>query len=376
MSTQRLLSLDVMRGLTIAAMILVNTPGSWSYLYAPLGHAAWHGMTPTDLVFPFFLFMVGMSMVFGLKKMQEIPKPEFLFKTFKRGVLLFVIGFVIHAVPGIIAGLPSFDLSKVRIPGVLQRIGIAYVFAQIMVVYLRPKQILVSSIFLLIGYWGLLYLGSDPLTLEGNILRSVDVAVFGESHIWAMHGESGRVPFDPEGLLGSIPSIVTVLVGFWVGVLIRMKKSLSENLVSISVFGISLILAGVAWSYALPINKALWTPSYVLVTGGVGALLLVLLTWVVDVKGYKKWTSVFVVYGSNALFAYCLAELWAGALWTFIKFPNAKGEWVVAYLGVFDSLLKPNFDPYFGSLIFAVFHVVLFWLVLLPLYKRKIFIKI
>lgn len=373
---QRLLSLDVMRGITIACMILVNTPGSWSYLYAPLSHAAWNGLTPTDLIFPFFLFMVGLAMTFGLPKMQALPRKTALFNLAKRGLLLFVIGYVIHMLPALISQGSQWSFASSRIPGVLQRIGIAYTLVGILLLYLNPKQVFYTAIGILLSYWGILYLAPDPLTLEGNLIRTIDIAIFGETHIWAMQGAAGRVPFDPEGLLSTLPAVVTVLIGVWSGWILRSSDDIYKKLTHLGIYGSILGIIGVFWGFGFPINKALWSSTYVLATGGIAMMFLALLTWIIDLKGYKKWTLPFVVYGSNALFAYCLAEFWVGAMWTFVKVPDGHGNWVVAYAGIFNRWLEPTFGSYPGSLLFAIIHVVFIWAILVPLYRKKIFIKI
>lgn len=373
---QRLLSLDVMRGITIAAMILVNTPGSWEYLYTPLSHAKWDGLTPTDVIFPFFMFMVGVAMTFGLPKLQQAPRGQALWKIWKRALILIFIGWFIHALPGMIAQLGDYKLSSSRIPGVLQRIGLAYGIAATLAIWVDFKKLASISVAILLAYWAILHLKADPYSLTNNLVRDIDLAIFGESHIWGIHTPEGRVPFDPEGLLSTLPSIVTIFIGLWAGVIVKSNRTLEAKMVELAAKGTILILIGLAWHGVFPINKSLWSSSYVLVTGGIGMLTLFVLTWMIDFKGWKSWTSPFVVYGSNALFVYCLAEFWAGALWTFIKFPNSKGEMTVAYMGLWDSIFQPVFGNYPGSLAFALLHVIAFWLVLVPLYKKKIFIKI
>jgi len=369
---QRLLSLDVMRGITIAAMILVNTPGSWDYHYAPLSHAHWNGLTPTDVIFPFFMFMVGAAMTFGLPKLQNQSRGQALFKIWKRSILLIFIGWFIHALPAMIAQLGEYSLSTSRIPGVLQRIGVAYGLATTAAIFLNGKKLFHLSWVILLGYWGILNLSSDPMSLEHNMVRQLDVALFGASHLWKVQG----VPFDPEGLLSTLPSIVTIFIGLWAGLLIKSPKTLEAKMVDLAAKGTLLLLIGLMWHGVFPINKSLWTSSYVLVTGGIGMITLFMLTWMIDYKGWKSWSKPFVIYGTNALFAYCLSEFWAGALWTFIKFPNTKGESTVAYLGLWDSIFQPIFGNYPGSLIFALLHVIVFWIISLILYKKNIFIKI
>lgn len=374
--TQRLISLDVMRGMTIAAMILVNTPGSWNYLYAPLSHAKWHGLTPTDVIFPFFMFMVGTSMVFGLPKLQSAPFPRALWKIWKRALLLIFIGWFIHALPGMIAALGDYKWSTTRIPGVLQRIGIAYGIAGTIALKTPPRGIFWISITILLGYWGILQLESDPYSIDNNLVRHIDMALFGESHIWAVETANGRIPFDPEGLLSTLPSIVTVFIGLWTGWLVKGQRTLEAKMVDLAAAGVIILLVGLAWHGMFPINKSLWSSSYVLVTGGIGMLILFLLIWMIDFKGWKFWTFPFLVYGSNALFVYCLAEFWTGAMWTFIQFPGNDGKATVAYLGLWESIFQPAFGNHLGSFVFALTHVIIFWCLLLPLYKRRIFIKI
>ena len=306
---ERFLALDVFRGMTVAFMILVNTPGSWSHIYPPLRHAAWHGCTPTDLVFPFFLFVVGASMFFSFSKYQNKLNKETLLKIGKRTLLIFVIGLFINSFPQW-----TTDYSQLRIMGVLQRIALAYGLAALLVLSFSRKGVALVSVVVLFLYWGLLYFlgGADPYSLEGNITSTADAAVLGQQHLYSGFG----IPFDPEGLFSTIPAVITVVLGYFAGMLISVTERNRVPL-KLAAFGAILTLLGWLWGFILPINKLLWTSSYVLYTGGIAALLFALLIYIIDLKKYKKWTSFFIVFGMNPLFIYALSELWAQTFYQF-----------------------------------------------------------
>ena len=367
-NTQRLLSLDAFRGLTIAGMILVNTPGSWSYLYAPLAHADWHGCTPTDLVFPFFLFIVGVSMWFSFKKYQHQLNQELGLKILKRALILFVIGLLLRAFP-----FTSLDWANFRILGVLQRIALAFGLAAFICLLLRDtKKLLLFSTVLLLLYWWLLYAfgGAEPYSLETNAVRQLDIWLLGESHLWQGKG----IPFDPEGLLSTLPAVVSVILGYLTGEMIGLMKR--ENLLQrMMVLGAVAMIIGWIWSFAFPINKSIWTSSYVLWTTGIALLLLALFIWVIDLKAYKKWASPLLVFGTNSLFAYVLSMVWVKLLFK-IECTNPAGETVDAYQGLYENIMVPIAGNLNGSLLFALAHIIFFWAILWVLYRKRIFIKI
>ncbi|HAQ19780.1 MAG TPA: hypothetical protein DCR40_11185 [Prolixibacteraceae bacterium] len=366
--TQRYLALDVLRGMTVALMILVNTPGSWDHIYAPLKHAKWHGCTPTDLVFPFFLFVVGVSMFFSFSKYGNTLNKESLLKIGKRTLLIFAIGLFLNSFPQWAA-----DFSKLRIMGVLQRIALAYGIGAVIVLASPRRYLPYIGGAILLLYWGLLYAlgGTDPFSLEGNIVSNIDQTIFGVSHMYKGFG----IPFDPEGLFSTIPAIVTVIIGYLIGSVVKdiEKKLVPKKLV---VIGVVTILAGLVWDQVFPINKPIWTSSYVLYTAGWACLVLSLLIWIIDLKGYSKWTSFFVVFGMNPLFIFALSGLWARILGRMIKITGSDGELVSGSNWLYKQIFLPMAGELNGSLLFAISHVLVFWLIGYVLYRKKIFIKV
>ncbi|MFN3557269.1 MAG: acyltransferase family protein [Bacteroidales bacterium] len=372
--TERYLALDVLRGITVAFMILVNTPGSWQHIYAPLKHAAWHGCTPTDLVFPFFLFVVGVSMFFSFGKQEGLGRNKLLLKTLKRALLIFAIGLFLNSYPQW-----SIDFSQLRIMGVLQRIAVAYLLAALLVLFLRStRAVIFSGSLILFAYWGILWMwgGEDPYSLIGNAAIGFDAALLGENHLYKgfIH-EGQRVPFDPEGLLSSLPAMVTVLIGYLAGNLIKSNKKEIVP-VKLMLWGLLFALAGALWGLVFPINKPLWTSSYVLYTAGLAAILFGILIWIIDLKGYRRWTSFFVVFGVNPLFLFALSGLWAKTLGRLIRIETADGTLISGSAWIYQNVFLPIAGTYNGSLLYAIAHVIVFWLIGWVLYRRKIFIKV
>lgn len=365
---ERYLALDVLRGMTIAFMITVNTPGSWKYIYPPLRHAAWHGCTPTDLVFPFFLFVVGVSMFFSFSKYQNTLNKDTLLHVGKRALLIFLIGLFINSFPQW-----TTDYSHLRIMGVLQRIAVAYGFAALIVLAFSRKTIAWLSAAILIGYWAIIYFlgGDDPYSLQGNITIPFDRAILGENHLYKGFG----VPFDPEGILSSLPAIVTVLIGYFAGVMIK-ETDKNRVPVKLLIYGVVATVAGYVWGLFFPINKPLWTSSYVLYTAGLAALLFALLIFIIDLKGYKKWTSFFVVFGMNPLFIFALSGIWAKTLSRLIKIPDAEGNAIAGSTWLYQHVFVPLAGNMNGSLLYALTHIFFFWLIGYVMYRNKIFIKV
>ncbi len=365
---QRYLALDVLRGMTVALMILVNNPGSWGHIYAPLKHAAWHGCTPTDLVFPFFLFVVGVSMFFSFSKYNNSLNTESLLKIGKRTLLIFAIGLFLNSFPQW-----ATDYSKLRILGVLQRIALAYGIGAVIVLASPRKYLPYIGGAILLLYWGLMYAlgGSDPYSLEGNFTTVVDKAILGESHLYKGFG----IPFDPEGLFSTIPAIVTVIIGYLVGALVKEaeKTSVPKKLILV---GAIFVVAGLIWGLAFPINKPIWTSSYVLYTAGWASLVLAFLVWSIDLKGFTKWTSFFVVFGMNPLFIFALSGLWAKILGRLIKIQMSDGNPISGSAWLYKQVFVPLAGELNGSLLYAIAHVVVFWMIGYVLYKKKIFIKV
>jgi predicted acyltransferase len=368
MNTQtRYCALDVFRGMTIATMILVNNPGSWSHIYAPLKHSAWHGCTPTDLVFPFFLFIVGVSMYFSFKKYDSGLDRKSLLKVLKRTALIFIIGLFLNSFPQWLT-----DWSKLRIMGVLQRIALAYGIGAVVVLAFNRKYLPYIAGFVLLTYWGILYFfgGTDPYSLTGNIAPRFDSMILGEAHMYKGFG----VTFDPEGLLSTFPSIATVILGYLAGGLISGSER-SKVPQKLLIYGVAGTAAGLVWSLVFPLNKPLWTSSYVIYTAGLASLILAFLIWIIDLKDYKKWTSFFVVFGMNPLFIFALSGVWARIL-TRIIIIHEGDKSVTGYNWLYLNIFQPLAGNINGSLLFALSHILVFWFICWVLYKRKIFIKV
>ena len=356
----RYLALDAFRGITIALMILVNTPGSWSHVYAPLLHANWHGCTPTDLVFPFFLFIIGSAMFFSFKKSDFATTPTQFFRILKRGGIIFFIGFMLNVIP--------FDtaIEELRIMGVLQRIGVAYVLAASLVLLLNRRGVFIASALILLAYWGLLLsMGENSLTIEGNIVRHFDLATLGANHMYTMRG----VSFDPEGLLSTIPAAVSMLLGFELTRYLTSIKDKKSSVIKLALIGGVAISFGALWGLILPINKSLWTSSYVIYTTGFACLLLAAFVWLIDIKGQYKLVSPLLVYGTNPLFIFVLSFCFVTAYLNITIGNSSLYAWLYQQFLLFAN-------PTLASFLFAFSHVVLFWFVSLTLYQRKIVIKI
>lgn len=363
----RLVSLDVFRGLTIAGMILVNTPGSWSYVYGPMRHAVWHGCTPTDLVFPFFLFITGTAMWFSYGKFRGQPPVAALPKLVRRVVVIFLIGLALNAFPFV------RDYSTLRYLGVLQRIALAFGVAGLACLYLKPKALWLLSLGLLVFYQGALLLGGsgDPYTIEANLVGKFDVAIFGEAHLYQGLGR----PFDPEGLLSTLPAAVSVLSGYFCGQYITQHRSEVGFPRALFYAGAAGIVLGLILDLVIPINKSLWTASYVLYTSGWAALCLGTLLWIIDLKGKKGWTMPALVLGTNSLFVYVLSILWVLIYIHLVGFETESGV-VNGYSWLYTTVFQPFAGNMNGSLLFAIVHLMIFWLIALPLYRKQIFIKI
>ncbi len=368
----RFLALDIFRGATIALMVIVNTPGTWSYVYGPLRHAEWHGCTLTDLVFPFFLFIIGVAMRFSFDKYDICKYGPLFNKIIFRTITIFSIGLLLNAFPFI---RQNWDWSSFRILGVLQRIALAYFFASFIVLRLDVKGLVKISFFILVGYWLLLmsygfYSGQDPYSLKYNLILVIDSFLLGENHLYGGTG----IQFDPEGLLSTIPSIVTILIGFLVGTMIKTTNDHQDNIQRMLVLGSLLIITGWLWSFGFPINKQLWTSSYVLYTAGIAIILLSGMIWIVDIKKIDWWTKPFVILGSNAIFLYVLSSLWVKILLK-ISF-ELDGKIVSGYFYLYKTIFQPIAGNINGSLFFAISHVLMFLLILTWMHRKKIFIRI
>jgi predicted acyltransferase len=366
--SERYLALDVLRGMTIALMITVNTPGSWQYIYAPLRHARWHGCTPTDLVFPFFLFVVGVSMFFSFGKYGNELNKDSLQRLGRRTLFIFMIGLFLNSFPQWM-----HDFSTLRIMGVMQRIALAYGIGSLIVLSSPRNFIPFVGGAILLAYWGILawFGGADPYSLAGNAVIPFDKAILGEQHLYKGFG----IPFDPEGLLNTIPAIVTVLLGYMTGVCIKNTERIKVPR-RLALYGLIAAVLGRLWGFVFPINKPLWTSSYVLYTAGLAALFLALLVFIIDIKGFKKWTSFFVVFGVNPLFIYALSGLWARTLSILIRFETSDGTVIRGSTWIYQNVFVPVAGNMNGSLLYALTHIFFFWLIGYILYKKRIFIKV
>ena len=383
-SNKRLLALDVMRGITIAGMILVNNPGSWGYVYSPLKHAQWNGLTPTDLIFPFFMFIMGISTYISLRKYNFEFSHSAALKILKRTIVIFAIGLGIawfsmfcrtwNSLSGeeisflSRLGQSVWTFDHIRILGVMQRLALCYGATAIIALTMKHKYIPYLIVTLLAGYFILLITGNGFEYNDTNILSVVDRAVLGEAHMYKDNG------IDPEGLLSTIPSIAHVLIGFCVGKLLMEVKDIREKLERLFLIGTILTFAGFLLSYGCPFNKKIWSPTFVLVTCGLGSSFLALLVWIIDIKGYKKWSRFFESFGVNPLFIYVLADVLAillGVITVTYQGENTSLQQVF-YVGV----LQPVFGNEGGSLAYAILFVLLNWAIGYILYKKKIYIKI
>lgn len=364
----RLLSLDVFRGLTIAGMILVNNPGSWSAIYWPLAHAEWHGWTPTDLIFPFFLFIVGVSMAlsFAGRIKRGDTRAALLRHACVRSALIFAIGLGM-------AGFPYYRLATIRIPGVLQRIAVCYVFASLALLLLKRRGIVITTALLLMSYWALMMLvpvpgfGAGRLDVDGNLAAYIDRQVL-LGHIW-------KPTWDPEGILSTLPAIATALLGTLLGQFLLSKPSPREAVRTMLLWGAAGLAAGQLWHFVFPINKNIWTSSYVIFTAGFALVILGLCYWVIDVKSWRAWAAPFVWYGMNPLALFVFSGLLARMMGIW-KATNSAGQSVSLKAYIYDSFFVPLASPKNASLLFALAYVA-FWLAIaFVLYRRKIFIKI
>ena len=358
---ERLISLDVFRGMTIAGMILVNTPGSWAYVYAPLRHAQWHGFTPTDLVFPFFLFAVGTAMSFSLRKYTTGSSA--VKKILTRTFLIFLIGVLMNTFP-----YYNMDFGTFRIMGVLQRIALAYGIGALLCFFLGRKSLISVSVLILLGYWLVLNLfgSGDPYSLEGNAVLKLDKLILGADHLWRGQG----IPFDPEGILSSFPAAINVVIGFLTGMAIQQSTNRNSLLVKLLLYGNLAIFLALVWDMSFPINKPIWTSSYVLMTSGIALVILSFFIFIIDIKERKGWIQPFLVFGTNPLIIYVLSIVWVKI---YFQIPTDHGT---AYGWVYQTIFVPIAGNMNGSLLFALFHVAALWLIGLILYRRKIIIKI
>lgn len=372
----RFLSLDVFRGLTICFMIVVNTPGSGATPFAPLLHAHWHGFTPTDLVFPSFLFAVGNAMSFAMKKHSSVGTSAVLTKIGKRTALIFLLGYLMYWFPFFRLSesgtITSFPISETRIWGVLQRIALCYGMASLLVYFLSFRTVILVSLAFLVGYW-LILLGwgdpADPYSLAGNAGTQLDRFLFGNAHLY--HGEG--VAFDPEGLLSTLPAIVNVVIGYYAGQFVQHKGKNYESVAKLLLVGSALIVAALCWNMVFPINKKLWSSSFVLLTTGLDLAIMATLIYVIEIRQWNpaNWTRFFVIPGKNPLFIYLLSELLVIALY---MIPAASGKNLFSAIN--DNVYQKLVPGPVGSLLFALSFMMICWGVGWLLDRRRIYVRV
>ena len=380
-----MVSLDVFRGITIAAMILVNDPGSWSHIYPPLQHAEWNGWTPTDLIFPFFLFIAGVSMTlsFPARLARGLTRGALALHVLRRSALIFAIGLFLN-------GFPGFDFSNIRIMGVLQRIALCYLAAGLLYLATFRKEPVSSgpararanvpvtaavAAVLLIGYWALMTFvpvpgyGAGHLGKDDNLAAYIDRAVLG-GHLW-----SESKTWDPEGLLSTLPAIATLLLGMLTGEWLRTNQDVRRKALGLAAMGAVLLSTGRLLDLYFPINKNLWTSSFVLFTGGFAMLALALCFWVVDVQGRRAWAAPFLVFGMNAILAYALATFLAEISIDF-EFHDAQHRLRTLHGWVYERFFVPHANPVNASLAFAIFFVFIIFALLWPFYRGRAFLRV
>ena len=391
---QRFYSLDVFRGATVALMILVNNPGNWGQLFAPLKHAEWHGCTPTDLVFPFFLFAVGNALSFVMPRLEAGGTAVFLRKVFIRSLLIFGLGLFLNWAPFVKWSNgelvfkhwvdPNNPNSGIRILGVLQRIALCYFFATLIIYFFKIRGAFVIAVTFLMAYWVICLVAnpSDPFSLQGWFGTAIDKRILGEAHMYKGEG----IPFDPEGLMSLLPAITQVIFGYLAGNYIQQKSRAGttnnyEMLSNLFIAGCIFVLTAFCWDYSFPINKKIWTSSYVLYTTGLAIIGLALLIYLIDFKGIKGgWSHFFDVFGKNALFIFLISGLYGRIAelfrWVESISPDGKKVYTTVFRWYYEHVCKliPNLK--LGSLLYAITILGLMWLIAWGLDRKKWYIRV
>lgn len=380
---KRLLSLDILRGITIAGMLLVNNPGTWSYIYRPLEHAEWIGLSPTDLVFPFFIFCMGVSMAFSLKKFNYKLSGPLMMKIVRRTVILFLIGWAVqwfgHLVRGLCKGDPFIEavnnLDTLRYLGVFQRLALVYFFGSMCVVLFSKRVIPWLVYIILVAYAVILGLGNGYDFSLDNIIAQIDNSVLGTDHMYheSAYGES--ISFDPEGILSTLPCIAHVLIGYLVGRMILAVHNNSERVSTMLLWGTMLLLAGWLLQYGIPCGKKMWSSTFVMITCGMAMCIQALLIYFVDIKGKKRWGQFFETFGVNPLALYLMGTVLAILFGAIPIGHNAEDGNITIHSAVYDFFTSFS-SEYTASALYAISFVLLNWVIGHILYKKKIYIKI
>ncbi len=367
MPQERLVSLDAFRGITIAGMILVNNPGSWNYVYPPFRHAVWHGWTPTDLVFPFFVFIVGCSVSLAVSRRigEGAGRADLYFKIFKRSAIIFLLGILLHLIP-------RFNFAAMRIPGVLQRIALCYFFAALLYVHFGVRGRAAAVVIALVAYWLAMKLvpvpgyGAGVLNFHGNLCSYIDAKL--------LAGHLHKPEFDPEGILSTLPAIATAVLGTLAGDWLRSSKKALVKAGGLAVAGGILAGLGLALHPHFPINKQLWTSTFVLFSGGAALLLLAGCYFLIDARGLKTWATPFYVFGTNAIATFVGSTLVVKLL-LLVKVPSG-GEKIGLLSFIYQRLFATWAGDFGGSLAYAVIYVLIWLAIMTPLYRKRIFIRI
>ena len=367
--SKRLLSLDFFRGATIAAMILVNNPGSWAHVYPPLLHAQWHGWTPTDLIFPFFLFIVGVSitLAFSGKKENHLPAKDLHGKIIRRTLILFALGLFLN-------GFPFFDISNIRIPGVLQRIAVCYLVATLVFLHSGPRIQALWAVALMLIYWTAMQWFPIPGVGAGSYEKGANFSAWVDSLFLQGHMWSQTKTWDPEGIFSTLPAISTTLFGVLTGHLLRRAMPPGKKALLMLVGGGITIAIGYVWSHWLPINKSLWTSSYAIFMSGMAMMTLSVSYYLIDIKGWRRGIKPFCVYGMNAITVFVLSGV-VGRLLYLIKWSSGE-EIITLKEWLMNTLFIPWLNPVNASLAYALCFVLISYLAMYYLYKKHIFIKV
>ncbi len=365
----RIMSLDIFRGLTIMAMIIVNTPGSWNYSYSILQHSHWNGCTPTDLVFPFFVFAMGFSAVLSISKRKQkgTSKQKLALQLLRRSAIIFILGLIVNT-------FPFTNMENIRIPGVLQRIAIVNLVCGLLLIYSEIKYVWYASVIILLGYWGLMTLvpvpdfGAANLDQNTNLAAWLDRLVLG-NHVWVY-----TKLYDPEGILSTLPSLVSGFIGVLAGSKFMKSKNESERLINLLVYGNLLIVCGMILGMVFPINKQLWSSSYVLYTSGLAMVVLGICYWIADIRRIRQFAPPFLAFGTNPIIAYFGSEI--GAILLGLIMVNSSGSKVSLYNWLFAWYQSFGLSPINASLLGALVFTGFWLLVVGIMYRWKIIVKI
>jgi predicted acyltransferase len=378
---QRFYSLDVFRGATVCLMILVNNPGSWSHIYPPLEHAPWHGLTPTDLVFPFFLFAVGNALSFVMPRLEAGGDAAFWKKVIRRTALIFLIGLFLNWWPfvrwtdGNLSFIhwvnPADETKGVRILGVLQRIALCYFFASIIIYYFKIRKAFYIAMLLLLAYWLLCVISNpaDPFSIAGWFGTDIDKKILGVPHMYKGEG----IAFDPEGIMSTMAAIAEVIFGYMIGDYIQKKGKTNEMVSGLFVAGVALIVTGFCWDMVFPINKKIWTSSFTIYTSGLATMTIATMIYLIEFNNKRNFlTRFFDVFGKNALFVFALSAFLPKGL-SLIRMGDGVNPWNFIYTRGFSNI--PG-DPRLGSLFYAICVIIFMWAICYFLDKKKIYIRV